>query len=153
MKNGKIYLSIFVIVAVMAGVIFGTQVSKINQDIDKLSFKSVVVKTGEVAGVYQGQGPVTLLINDGSTEKKLEISAQEGESVLDLMKKAQEEENLNFVAEEHDFGVLISEVNGLKGGTEGKYWMYYVNGEMPTVGVDAYETKVGDLVELKFESF
>ena len=36
-------------------------------------------------------------------------------------------------------------------GENGKYWLYYVNGEMPMVSADKKELRPGDKVEFKFE--
>jgi len=40
---------------------------------------------------------------------------------------------------------------GIKEGTEGRYWQYYVNGEYADVGCSKYVLNDNDLVEWKFE--
>ena len=44
----------------------------------------------------------------------------------------------------------VDDVPGLEG-TEARYWMYYVNGEMPMESAGTIEIFDGDIVEFKFE--
>jgi hypothetical protein len=46
-------------------------------------------------------------------------------------------------------GAMVTVINSIGGSTD-YYWMYYVNGEMPSVGADAYELVDGDSVEWKY---
>jgi hypothetical protein len=46
---------------------------------------------------------------------------------------------------------LVNSINGAAGGTDGKYWQYYVNGELPTIGADKYILKNGDVLTWSFE--
>jgi hypothetical protein len=45
----------------------------------------------------------------------------------------------------------VDDVPGLEG-TEARYWMYYVNGEMPMESAALKVLQDGDLVEFKFET-
>jgi hypothetical protein len=65
-------------------------------------------------------------------------------------------------AEIHDFEVefryfsgydsyYITSINGIKEGTDGRYWQYYVNGEFSDVGCSKYVLNNDYLVEWKFE--
>jgi len=62
-------------------------------------------------------------------------------------------EELNFVLKTkmYDFGIFIEAIGDKENGRDGKYWMYYVNNEMPMVAADKEEIKSGDKVEFKFE--
>jgi hypothetical protein len=49
------------------------------------------------------------------------------------------------------YGAYVDSINGKKGGDDGKYWVFYVDGQMAQVGAEAYTTKGGELIEWKFE--
>lgn len=57
----------------------------------------------------------------------------------------------NVITTESEYGQLVDSIEGHRNGTDGKYWSFYVNGEMAQVGADAYTQKEGDLVEWKFQ--
>jgi hypothetical protein len=46
---------------------------------------------------------------------------------------------------------LIDSINNAAGGTDGKYWQYYVNGQLPNVGADKCLISNGDSVRWSFE--
>jgi hypothetical protein len=72
---------------------------------------------------------------------------QAGKTALVLLK----EKNSTVVTKDSDYGPYVDSINGIAGGTGGKYWAFYVNGKLASVGADAYETKAGDKIEWKFE--
>ena len=47
-------------------------------------------------------------------------------------------------------GVLVENIDGVKNGTENKYWQYWVNGELPMVAADKKEVENGNKIEWKF---
>lgn len=49
------------------------------------------------------------------------------------------------------YGTMVTSINGLANGTNGKYWMYYVDGKQAAVGADAYVLRGGEQVTWKFE--
>lgn len=53
---------------------------------------------------------------------------------------------------ESELGKYVDSINGLKGGTDGKYWTFYVNGEMASVGADAFNPEGGEVIEWKFQA-
>lgn len=70
----------------------------------------------------------------------------EGKNALELL-KAQED----VVTKQSSFGEYVDSVNGVVGGTDGKYWAFYINGQLSQVGAADYQTKTGDKIEWKFE--
>ena len=46
---------------------------------------------------------------------------------------------------------LVNSINNGVGGTNGKYWQYYVNGELPNVGADKCMITNGDSLRWSFE--
>ncbi len=95
---------------------------------------------------------VVLVIDDGEeSPKTFEVKVEEEMTTFDLLKSKTEELNIVLETKTYDFGVLIEAIGDKKNGEDGKYWMYYVNGEMPVVAADKKEIRLGDKVEFKFE--
>jgi len=89
------------------------------------------------------------VVNQASeTKDRVSFTANGNETVLDQLKAV----NSNVVTKETELGAYVDSINGLKGGTDGKYWTYYVNGTMGSVGADAYVPKKGETIEWKFQS-
>lgn len=57
----------------------------------------------------------------------------------------------DVVITESEYGKLVDSIEGHEGGTDGKYWSFYINGEMAQVGADSYVQKEGDIIEWKFQ--
>ncbi len=81
--------------------------------------------------------------------KNYDIEIKEGSSVIDVMKKLEEESINNLFSfkysDNYSLGSFVTEINGAKG-TPGKYWIYYVNGKLASVGVSNYILKDGDII-------
>lgn len=58
---------------------------------------------------------------------------------------------LDVDVKEYDFGNFISSIEGVDSGTDDRYWVYYVNGELGKSAADKYLLNQGDKVEWKFE--
>jgi hypothetical protein len=76
----------------------------------------------------------------------VKYTAIKGETVLAQLKKQAE-----VVTKDSTYGAFVDSINGLKGGTDGKYWTYYIDGKMADKGADAYVAIGGEVVEWKFE--
>ena len=84
---------------------------------------------------------------DQKDDNLVSFTAEANKSVLDQLKA----NNTSVETKEASFGVYVESINGKVGGTDGKYWSYYVDGQMAQVGAGEYITKGGELVEWKFE--
>ncbi|HTH72352.1 MAG TPA: DUF4430 domain-containing protein [Candidatus Pristimantibacillus sp.] len=76
----------------------------------------------------------------------LTYNGVDGKNALDLLKA-----NATVVTKDSSYGPYVDTINGVKGGTDGKYWAFYVNGNLAQVGAADYQTKTGDKIEWKFE--
>ena len=95
---------------------------------------------------------VTLIINSGEESiKTFESEFNQGITAFDLLKDKAEELDLTLETKIYDIGVLIEAIGDKTNGDEGKYWLYYINNEMPMVAADKKELSPGDEVEFKFE--
>ena len=81
-------------------------------------------------------------------ENSVDVSytAKAGETVLDQLRDVADIE-----VSSSSYGDIVSSINGTNSGDDGKYWLYYVNGEMANVGAAEYVTEGGELIEWKFE--
>jgi hypothetical protein len=80
------------------------------------------------------------------TNKNVTYDGVEGKTALALL-----QQKATVVTKDSSYGPYVDSVNGVQGGTDGKYWAFYVNGTLAQVGADAYTTKTGDKIEWKFE--
>lgn len=76
----------------------------------------------------------------------LSYKGEDGKTALALLKT-----HAKVVTKESSFGEYVDSINDTAGGTNGKYWTFYVNGAQAQVGAGAYVTKNGDSIEWKFE--
>lgn len=76
------------------------------------------------------------------------VDILEGESALALIKRTHP-----VVTKDYDFGTLVESIDGVKNGTDNKYWILYVNGKQATVGAGAYTIQKYDNIEWRFEAY
>lgn len=94
----------------------------------------------------------TLVIDNGQIDL-MTITAKfnEGITAFDLLKQEAAKLPLALKTKNYDTGIFIEAIGDKENGQDGKYWLYYVNGEMPIVSADKIILKAGDKVEFKFE--
>lgn len=68
-------------------------------------------------------------------------------SALDQLKAI----NDTVIVKQTDMGSYVDSINGLAGGTDGKYWSFYVDGEMAQVGAGEFMPKGGEKIVWKFQ--
>lgn len=85
------------------------------------------------------------------SEKKIETTVTENENVYDFMVKLRTEGKINFREKTYSgMGKFIEEIDGISNGE--KYWIYYVNGQKPNIGISNYKIKAGDVISWKYEN-
>lgn len=95
---------------------------------------------------------VMLIIDDGVNNPRVfKQTFTKKTTVYDFLKKITEANNISLSTQSSSFGIMITKIGEKENGKDGNYWVYYVNGEMPSVAVDKYELKNGDKVEFKFQ--
>ncbi|MBI2054315.1 MAG: DUF4430 domain-containing protein [Candidatus Staskawiczbacteria bacterium] len=110
----------------------------------------VFLETAEKEGTAEKE--VVLVIDNGEKES-LTSNANfiKGMTAFDLLKEEVEKLALELKTKNYDMGIFIEAIGNRENGQDGKYWLYYVNGQFPTVAADRKEIKAGDKVEFKFE--
>lgn len=68
------------------------------------------------------------------------------ESALSVLIRTHAVETKHF-----SFGDIANSIDEVAGGTDGKYWILYVNGKMSDVGASEYKIKDGDVITWKFQ--
>ena len=84
-----------------------------------------------------------------STEQPgyIAYTAKKGKTALAQLKQASH----GVVTKTSSFGEYVESISKLKGGADGKYWTFYVDGKMASTGAGTYVTKGGEKIEWKFE--
>jgi heme/copper-type cytochrome/quinol oxidase subunit 3 len=97
------------------------------------------------------QKTVLLIINSGDqTLLNSAVEVQENDTVLSVITRAAAAAKLNLETQKFEFGTIINSIGGVTGGTDGKYWLYSVNGQDGTVGVDQYTLQGSEIVSFRF---
>lgn len=98
--------------------------------------------TDSTSSEYKLQATIEL-IEDGESFKKETLSFNEGEKLLDVMKR-------NLEVSEKD-GFITSIDGHTQDEDSNKYWLYTVNGEMAEVGANQFELQDKDEVVFTLE--
>lgn len=101
----------------------------------------------------EAKNEVSLFIDDGGGEKIKTFTAEfkQGMTAYDLLLQETVKTGLILQTKAYDTGILVENIGGIKNGENGKYWIYYINGQASQVAPDKYQLKAGDKVEFKFE--
>ena len=139
------YKGLAVVVLLVVACVFTVGCANQNQTTNTTETNAVVIEEEKAA-------TVELVINDGSQEKstKVAISGEEM-TALEVLKSGAKALNLEVKTKDYDFGTSVEGIGDNIGGTDSYYWLFYVNGAMAQVGVDAQKVKAGDEVEFKYE--
>ena len=141
-KNIFIKIGIGIIIIIGGWIICSNIVeqSSIQKEVGSLSVQDSVEKE------------IVLIIDNGEEEPQIfKAEGKEGITAFDLLKNKAEESGLVLKTKTYDIGVMIEAIGEKENGQDGKYWLYYVNGEMASVSADKEEIKPGDEIEFKFE--
>jgi hypothetical protein len=76
----------------------------------------------------------------------ISYTGQKGKTALELLK-----EKARVVTKTSQYGEYVDSINGLAGGKSGKYWSFYVNGKLSSVGAGSYTTQDGEAIVWKYE--
>jgi len=81
------------------------------------------------------------------------LFAYEDDTVFSLLQRCSSNNDISFEYTYYEAfdAILINSIHTAENGADGKYWQYYVNGDIPMVGADKYIVTNGDYVEWRFE--
>jgi hypothetical protein len=121
-----------------------------------LSFTGTAVKVPQKSEIWVEKSNLTsvriTIIGDGWNIND-NLVAYQGDTAFSLLERCSENNGftVDFTYYAQFDSTLVNSINGAAGGTDGKYWQYYVNGELPTIGADKYILKNGDVLTWSFE--
>ena len=143
-------LAWIVLVAFLVGVIylFSIEFLFFRQEIKNLTQEEKNITEGIIRKIQQEK---VLYIIDNGNINSYQISLSQNSTVFSLLEELAKRENLKVESKVYEgMGVFVESIDGVKNGTEKKYWQYWVNSELPPVAADKKEVKKGDKVEWKF---
>jgi len=99
------------------------------------------------------QKTVEYTINKEKEEvKNYRITPKKNSTVFSLLEELAKREDFEVKSTIYPgMGVFIESINGVKNGTDGRYWQYWVNDKLGEVAADKKEIKGGDKIEWRFE--
>lgn len=107
----------------------------------------VVVAAGIVAcGGYAGPPDIESAREGLPPEYRIRYAGEDDKTVLDLLREHAE----SVVTEGGGEELLVTAINGIEGGVEGRYWLYYVNEEPGLISAARMRTVEGDSIEWLF---
>lgn len=123
-----------------------------EKEINNLIQKETASSEGMVGQIVQER--VLYAINKGEGDVvSYQIILSENSTVFSLLEELAKREKFKIEFTIYkEMGVLVESIDGVRNGTDNKYWQYWVNGELPMVAADKKEIKEGDKVEWKFAS-
>ena len=111
---------------------------------------AMVVALGAAGGLgayvlYQHNGAVRTATNAEHALVEISYQGQSGVDALTLLKR-----HATVKTKHYSFGDLVTAING-SAGNGSKYWTFYINGKMASIGAGAYIAKDSDLLAWKLQ--
>jgi len=99
------------------------------------------------------QKEIKYIINKGEGNiKEYQVEISNDSTVFSLLEELSKKENFEIKTTVYaEMGILIDSIDGLKGGTNDKWWQYWVNNNLGELAADKKKINNGDIVEWKFE--
>ena len=102
---------------------------------------------GHFIGKYEENKKGDTASSQISGVQTFSYEGENGKTALDLLKSKADAQ-----VSESSFGSFVISINGTSN-SDNQFWMLYVNGELATTGADQVQTKDGDKIDWRFESF
>ena len=108
------------------------------------AFRDITPKEQQVLGEQTTQEEQ--LLEEENDPYYVAYNGQEGKTALELLR-----EKATIKTQTSSYGEYVEEINEIKSGVNGKYWIFYVDGRMGEVGADQHQTTSDELIEWRFE--
>lgn len=134
------------------GMIYLVRVEYILTEREINNLLKTEIAQSEISAKQLASERVVYVIDKGEGNlKTYQIIPAENSTVFPLLEELAKRENFKVESKVYEgMGVFVESIDGVKNGTENKYWQYWVNRELPMVAADKKEVKGGDKVEWKF---
>lgn len=149
-QKNHIWLAAVLVVAALITASF----NRMSQDIGWTYQAVVQHPSDQVLGAETSELKAVHLVVQADGRSLIDTS-QPGEvatTVEELILFASASVGVPVETQKYDFGTLVTSIGEFKGGTDGKYWLYSVNGQDATVGIDQYKLTGNELVQFRFSS-
>jgi hypothetical protein len=108
---------------------------------------ALIVGVAVVAcGGYSGPPDIETARAGIRPEYRIAYAGEAGKTVLELLRENAE----SVVTEGSGDELLVTSINGIDGGVEGRYWLYYVNEQAGLIAASRMNTVQGDSIEWLF---
>jgi len=97
-------------------------------------------------GGYSGPPDIEAARQGIAPEYRIVYDGEDGKTVLELLQQHADD----VVTEGSGDELLVTAVNGIEGGVEGRYWLYYVNEQAGLIAASRMTTVEGDSIEWIF---
>jgi 3-methyladenine DNA glycosylase Mpg len=122
-----------------------------KQEIDFLNQDQMTVSAQLIRSAIKEKVSYKIIEGNGKIISSALIISKNS-NVFSLLEALSRQENFKIESKEYKgMGVLVENIDGIKNGTDNKYWQYWINGELPMVSADKKEVKNGDKIEWKFD--
>lgn len=100
-----------------------------------------------------GSNEVLYIINKGNEDiNEYQIVISSDSTVFSLLEELSQRNNFEVSSTLYkDMGVFVESIDGLRNGTEDKYWQYWVNDKLGEVAADKKKVEENDKIEWKFD--
>ena len=129
------------------------RIKKVSEGISLINIAAIVVLIalvgigGHFIGKYEENKKGSTASSQISGVQTFTYSGENGKNALDLL-KAKADAQIS----ESSLGAFVVSINGTSN-SDSQFWLLYVNGELAPTGADQVQTKDGDKLEWRYETF
>jgi len=140
------------LVGIILGILIIGTIYLVSQEYLSLQNEINSLSRIEATGIEKVREKTLYIIDFGNGNvKSYQIIPSESLTVFSSLEELAKRENLKIEFTIYEgMGVLVENIDGVRNGTDNKYWQYWLNGELPMIAADKKEIKEGDRVEWKF---
>lgn len=106
----------------------------------------IVAVAAAACGGYSGPPDIETARAGIAPEYHIVYRGEDGKTVLDLLR----EHTQSVITEGAGEELLVTAINGVEAGVEGRYWLYYVNEQAGLIAASRMTTVEGDTIEWLF---
>lgn len=112
----------------------------------------IVIFGGSLLGSYVSKKQVEKSVAGSQiqfnpvVEKTISYDGQNGKTALDLLKASHQVES-----QDSSIGIFVTGIDGIQN-QDNKYWMFYVDSKLASLGADQYVSHDGEKIEWRYES-
>jgi hypothetical protein len=111
-----------------------------------LGVATLVMVAEKPAPVAVKGAETTTQVSVPQAQTELTFTAQKGTSVLDQLKA-----RASVETKDSSYGPYVTAINGVQGGTDNKYWSFYVNDTLAQKGAAEYMPEGGEKITWKLQ--